>query len=245
VEINMTGTSIADAVARATAAAATAQAAAGGAALPATIPAGGAANAVVPHTPGKRMSLDDVENGSMSVDGYFKVKYEGLKVGDKPGLFETCIVEIVLPEVAVCKSVKYGNPAIYEKTYDEVRTAKGGRWDEAMARAKAADPSYKSDPYISADIPMKVLAPITDIKGVLLCEAGKKLGYSLSTTNLAAFKDFKRAVEAAGISLSATVVVEIGFAPRSNKNGNQWGTMTFKLIGEKDAEEAPPEEAAA
>jgi hypothetical protein len=238
----MTMTSIAAAVAAATAAANAAQAAQAPG-LPATVPVAGAANAVTPYAPGKRMTLDDVENGSMSVDGYFKVKYEGLKVGDKPGLFEECLVEIVLPEVAVCKSVKYGNPAIYEKTYDEVRTAKGGSWPEAQARAKAADPSYKSDPYISADIPMKVLAPIVDSKGVLLCEAGKKLGYSLSTTNLGAFKDFKRAVEAAGISLNGTVVVKVGYAPRSNKNGNQWGTMTFTLVGEK--EEAPPEEVAA
>src|SRR5713101_357334 len=127
-EMNMNGASIADAVARATAAAAAAQASAAPAGgLPGTVPPP-AANGVVPYVPGKRMTLDDVENGAMSVDGYFKVKAEGLKVGDKPGLFETCQVAIVLPEVAVCLAVKYGNPAIYEKSYDGVRTAKGGRW---------------------------------------------------------------------------------------------------------------------
>lgn len=183
------------------------------------------------------MGLDDLDNGGMSVDGYWKVKAEGLKVDDKPGLIETAVVTIKMNEVQVCQAVKYGNPAQYEKTYDGVRTAKGGDWAAACARAKQADPSNRSDPYVSADIPMTVYEDVKDSKSTLVAEKGKRLGYGLSTTNLANFRDFKKEVEAKGL-MNETLIVVIGAQRRTNKAGNEWGVMTFTLVGAVPSAEA-------
>ena len=129
-------------------------------------------------------------------------------------------------------AVKYGNPAIYDKTYDRVLSSKGGSWMDAMEKATRIDPNARE--YRSADIPMVLTDDVTvaDGKGKdlkVLAGAGQTLGYSLSTTNWAAWAKFFREVSLAGLDRSI-VKAEIGFEKKTNSKGNVWGIMNFTLI---------------
>jgi hypothetical protein len=207
--------------------------------LAAAAPAPTTANAVAPvanntNVPattggGRRMSLDDLNNGGLSVDAYLKVKEDGLKIGEKTNLIESINVIIRLEQVLTCQVVKYGDPATYLKTYDQERTVTGGSWQQALQTAA----QFGATPYMSADIPMVLAEDAKDIKGVVVDTTGKKLGYSLSTTNLANFREFMAEAERAGIKdspLLATLTAE----RRTNKKGNVWGVIKFTLVGPVD-----------
>lgn len=233
----MSATAINDAVAKALAAAAANPAPATTALVAANQNQPGSAVAI-PLPAGQRMTMDDVQNGGMSVDGYVKVNHFGLQVDGKAPLVQKFKAKIDLSQVQICMSVKYGagQNVTYAKTYDQVRTVQGGSWAEACAKAKQSEggsPTNKTDPYMSADIPMTVLEDIVDpaTKDVL-SKAGRRLGYGLSTTNMPLFKDFISAVKKSNLNENTAVVeVEIGQLPRT-KNSFNWGLMTFKLVGE-------------
>jgi hypothetical protein len=69
-------------------------------------------------------------------------------------------------------------------------------------------------------------------------EKGKRLGYGLSTTNLANFQQLMRDAEARGFAREDLLLVEVGVENRK-KGGYSWGVMTFKLLDRVD--EGSPE----
>lgn len=194
----------------------------------ATTPATGTAVGGV-AAPAKAYALDDMAQGGLNVDTYLKVKEHGLLVGDNGVLFDEIEVSIDMSQVQVTQAIKYGNPAIYSRTIDGARAIAGGSWDDAVARAQRADP--KAQPYMSADIPMTLLATLSDKKGKEVVEVGTRIGHSLSTTNKANFVDLLGKVKNDGLTASV-VHVKLTAQARSNKAGNTWGVVKFELLGE-------------
>jgi hypothetical protein len=176
---------------------------------------------------GVAMSMDDLMIGSMSVDAWLKVKEFGLLIGTDATLI-TAPIQAAIDMTAIHPnySIKFGDPAQYEKTYDRSVTAKGGSWYDAVRRAQQIEP--KAREYRSADVPMTLLEDVV-VNGKVICEAGKTLGKSLSTTEWPYFEAFYKAVLAAGLKDQA-VKVEI-FFERRVKGNTAWGVVTFKFLG--------------
>ena len=180
---------------------------------------------------GTPVSMDDLLVGSISVDEWLKVSTFGLMIGTNKTLFQDMLVEIDMTEVQPCYCIKFGNPAVYLKTYDRVSCASGGTWDAALKRAQQADPTARE--YRSADIPMVLRQELKDQKGAIVGNVGLRLGHSLSTTNWREWESVYREIQKAGLQRSK-VLVKLGYNVRRNSKGNEWGVITFTLIGPAD-----------
>lgn len=180
----------------------------------------------------RRPSLDNLMNSGMSVETYLKVSEDGLKViiSDKSTLFENVEVVINMNEVIATEAIKWGNPAVYNKTYDGIMAADGStRWSDILELGQR----YGATPYASSDIPMTLNEDIKNSKGEVVLESGTRIGYSLSTTNREAFAKFLRETNEQNLRHS-NVLVKLGYEPKKNKKGNIWGIVTFELLGEND-----------
>lgn len=190
---------------------------------------------------GPKMSMESLMAGGMTVDLWVKVKEFGLLVGQTTELVPSFKAYIDMTDgvgFSPKQSIKAGNPAQYWSTYDGTTSDKGVPWNEAIQKAVALDP--KARPYRSVDVPMVLLEDVKSPSGKELAKAGQKLGYSTATTNWGAWESFYKAVAQAGL-LGKCVEVTVGFEPRSNKNNNTWGIMTWTLIGEMVQDEGGDE----
>lgn len=194
-------------------------------------------SAPAPYQAPRKFTADDLAAGSMNVDAFLKVSEDGLKVGDKPGLIDSIIVNIDMSTVQYCEAIKYGNPAVYAKTYDGVKAVGGGTWSEAIARAQAAQPGCQ--PYNSADLTLILVEAAKSLKGDVIAEPNTKLGHSLSTTNRGNFAELLDKIEAAGLNKhAANVKVKITSEVRTNKKQQKWGVLKFDLLGEVGEDDA-------
>lgn len=188
----------------------------------------GAASA--PVTPGQAFSMDTVGAGTMAVDTWLKVKEFGLFIGDSKALQQKVLVSIDMTDGSgfmVKQGIKGGNPAQYAYTYDGQVANDGKSWELAMARIRGYD--AKAAPYPCVDLPMTVSEAVKD-KDTVLLEVGKILGYTTSTTNWTNWKLFYAEVVKAGL-LGERVEVELTAQSRTNPKGNNWGVVSFKLLG--------------
>lgn len=187
----------------------------------------------VPAVAPQVLSMESMAQGSMSVDAWFKVKEDGLKIGDMAGLLDE--VEAVLNMTAgsgfVLKyAVKNGNPAQYAYTTDLATAFGGGTWAAAMQRIQALNPATPVAPYRCVDLPFKLINPVSK-GGVVLAKAGDTIGYTTSTTNWKNWEDFYKECVKAGL-LGKDVLVKLTAQARSNKAGNTWGVLKLELVGE-------------
>lgn len=180
---------------------------------------------------GQAFSMETLATGSINVDAWMKVSQFGLLIGDnKTSLIDTIKVSMEMTDgkgFVPKLSIKGGNPAQYWSTYDGVSAQGGGSWEQAQLKAKALSPTAYA--YRCVDLPFTVLEPVV-VKGVEVAKAGLKLGHSTSTTNWKNWETFYKDVAAAGL-MNQTVELELGYEPKENKAGNNWGVVTFKLIG--------------
>jgi len=176
------------------------------------------------------LTLDDLEQGAMSVDDWLKVKEFGLLIGSKPDLIETIKVSIDVGggEMTPFQGIRYGEPPVYLKTYDNVNAVSGGSWEAAKNKAQLIDPT--TQPYLGCDIQMTLLEDAVSAKGVVVAEKGLRLGHSTSITNRNAIADFLKACGKANLK-DNKVEVLIGFQAKRNKNNQGWGIITLDLIG--------------
>lgn len=229
-----------DAIQQAMAAAAAASAAAAAAApaqtAVATAPASTGMSMTAPVAKGPALTMDTVMTGQLNVDAWLKPKETGLFIGDNKEVVTSVLATIDMKDgrgFIVKKGIKAGNPAQYFYTTDGVTCVSGGSWEAAVARAKGiAATAYE---YRCVDLPFEVIEAVKgrDIKtGVEkeLYAVGTKLGYTTSTTNWKNWESFYQDVVDAKL-LDETVIVKLGCEERSNKAGNNWGVVTFELVG--------------
>ena len=195
----------------------------------ATVSQGSTAVAMVP-VPGKALSMETLATGSINVDQWVKVKEFGLLIGDNKALIDTMKVSISMIDgrgFVPKLSIKAGNPAQYWSTTDGTTCPGVGTWDQAQQKALSLDPKARS--YRAVDLPMTLLEPAIS-KGVEIAKVGTILGHTTSTTNWKNWEQFYKDVADAGL-MGQTVQVELGFEPKTNKAGNNWGVVSFKLLG--------------
>ena len=174
---------------------------------------------------GAALTLDNMMIGSMSVDGWLKVNQYGLFVGNDNTPFAALELGLDMSEIGYNYAIKFGNPAQYLKTYDQVSCISGGTWAQAMARAQQIDP--KAREYRSGDLPFIVLNDIKKPDGSVIMAAGKRLGHGLSTTGWTAFADLVKKLRADGVDPnSAKILVTLGSTPMKNAKGT-WGVLNF------------------
>ena len=183
------------------------------------------------------LKMDDMGGGGISVDSWVGVKEFGLLLGEKKELCtEPVMVTIDMSAIAPNFAVKFGNPAVYLKTYDHVTEVRGGSWQAALAKATQVDPMARE--YRSVDIPM---VSVTDVflgkSKEPVVKAGEKLGYSTPTTGWAAWEEFYKSCAVRGLS-NGVVPVELTFEKRTNKKGNAWGIIKFRLLEQQAVSQA-------
>lgn len=207
---------------------------------PAVIPSTELATPSGPATAPVALSMESMSQGSMSVDNWFKVKEDGLKIGDMAGLLESvkAVIDMTPGRGFVLKyGVKNGNPAQYAYTVDLANANGGGTWASAMARIQALNPSTPAAPYRCVDLPFRLLEDVL-VKNVTVAKAGDMIGYTTSTTNWKNWETFYKEVDKAGLS-GQEVEVKLTAQPRTNKAGNAWGVLAIELIGAHEAEGSP------
>lgn len=187
---------------------------------------GGAAPAVAQR--GAPLAVDDMLGGSLDVVAWLKVNEYGLFVGADRTPFQEIDVVINMDEVSYCYSVRYGNPATYEKTYDRVTNSKGGSWAETLLKAQRVDSNASE--FRSADIPFYVIDDVKNTKGEVLVEAGKAIGHSLSITGWKAFQKFIREAMSQNLDIHrGSIRVTLGCDVQKNAKGT-WGILKFSNV---------------
>ena len=172
------------------------------------------------------LGLDDMLSGAITVDAWIKVTEHGLTIGTDRTLFDSIPVTLDMKAVAYCYSVRFGNPAQYEKTYDRNVSTKGQAWSQVLTKAQQVD--EKASEFRSADLPFTLREDLKNKKGDVVIAAGSSLGHSLSVTGWKAFQDFVTALQKANIDpRSAEVDLDLGFEVRTNSKGT-WGVLNFE-----------------
>lgn len=172
------------------------------------------------------LGLDDMLAGGITVDAWIKVGEHGLQVGTDRTLFETIPVTLDMNAIAYAYSVRFGNPAQYEKTYDRMVSVKGKSWSQTLADAQRIDD--KASEFRSADLPFTLRETLTGKGGAEVIGAGSTLGHSLSITGWKAFQDFVSQLQKAGIDpRNAVVDLDLGYDVRTNSKGT-WGVLKFE-----------------
>lgn len=186
---------------------------------------GGGTAVGTPAQRGAPIGLDDLLQGSLNVVNWLKVNELGIRIGNDNTLFEELDVVIPMYEIVYKYSIRYGNPAIYESTYDRVTSNKGGSWMEALMRAQRVDPNARE--FRSADIPFYSVNRLTNKKGEVLVEVGQALGHSLAVTGWQSFASFIQKLKSDGLDCNRGLIqIKLGFSERKNQKGT-WGVLEF------------------
>jgi hypothetical protein len=157
---------------------------------------------------------------------YLKVNEFGMRVGKNKDFIDDIPVEIALVEdegFMVKYTLRFGNPAQYLSSYDGMVCDKGGSWNDALVKARMADPNV--EPYNAVDIVVRTTAPLKLKEETL--PAGTVIGLNTSKSNFSEWSDFYAECAKAGL-IGQTVKVKLG-CREINHGGNTWGVVTFTL----------------
>lgn len=175
-----------------------------------------------------RPSLTSLADSSgIQVDEYLTVKDTGFRLGDaKSKLFNEAKVRIDMTEVLPIVSVRAnraGNTT-FIKSYDGVMTSQGQSFEQATAQLRASHDKVDG-PYQTVEIPAELIEAAGGVA------AGSRIGITPAITGVKFFTKFYNELRKQGLE-DATVDVKITHTPQSNRNGNEWGVVSFELIGE-------------
>lgn len=172
------------------------------------------------------LGLDDMLSGGITVDAWIKVGEFGITIGTDRSLFESIPVTLDMAAVAYCYSVRFGNPAQYDKTYDRMVSVKGKSWAQTIADAQRIDD--KASEFRSADLPFVLRGDLKNKKGDVVITGGSTLGHSLSITGWKTFQEFVTSLQKQGLDPRTAVVdLDLGFEVRTNSKGT-WGVLKFE-----------------
>lgn len=161
------------------------------------------------------------------VDCWLGATFDGMKITDSKGLFDSLLVTIDMTEEQgffVKQSIKWGDPVTYASSYDGVTSDKGGAWGDQIARVNAIDPKAKVFP--SADIILVLAEPLVLKEKTL--PVGTKVGLTLAMSNWRNWAEFYREVSKAEM-LNQEVTVKVDHDPIEGKNTYKWGVMRFSI----------------
>jgi hypothetical protein len=174
------------------------------------------------------LTVDDMLVGGLAIDAWLKVSKFGITIGEDSTIFDSVPVELNFSEVQYCFGVRYGNPAIYAKSFDHLTDTRGRLWRDVLRLARHVDPEVNEFP--TADVPFVSCGTLSDRKGQALIEPGDVLGHSISITGWKFFQRFLRTAQRSGIDIRAGAVrLDLGFEAQSNDKGD-WGVLTYSHV---------------
>jgi hypothetical protein len=173
-------------------------------------------------------SLDAFLDAGVNIkpDVWIGVKATGFSIKDHTIPIETLgPVGLSLPgdmQAFYGLRLRIGGQAVYYKTADRRTCLKTGRpWGTLIAEAAQQDERE----YKGFDIRFVALQDIVDMKGKVVIEAGKTLGYTTSVTNYDDWATFAKKVRTQGL-FGEDLILETRCDVRKNdKNKDGWGAM--------------------
>jgi hypothetical protein len=193
--------------------------------VPATATAETGAVANYNTAPAAPLTLDDMTAGSMDVNHWMKVSKFGFNLGDNPTIFSKIAVTVDMSTIQYNYSVRYGNPAKYDKSYDRAKDVRGRPWVETLRMAQQQDP--KAAEFRSADIPFVLREDLKAADGKVIAAAGEVMGHSVSMTGWKFYKKFTDALKKEGMNPNTdTIDVNLVHLYQKNDKG-EWGVVTY------------------
>jgi hypothetical protein len=179
-----------------------------------------------PNPVGRPSLQSMADSAGIQVDQFLTIKDTGFRLGDSKTLFNEATVRINMNEVVPIVSLRAnrGGSTTFIKSYDGVTTSQGQSF--ALAESNLRNTHDKVDgPYQTAEIPATLLADVAGGK------KGETIGVTPPITGVKFFTKFYKELQEKNLE-NATVDVKLIHTPQTNKNGNEWGVVTFELIGE-------------
>jgi hypothetical protein len=163
--------------------------------------------------------------GALDVKAWLKVSKFGINFGNDLKMFTEIPVTIQMDTIQYCYSVRYGNPAKYDKSYDRVTDTRGRPWFQALMEAKQMDP--KAAEFRSADVPFITRQDIVGADGKTIAEAGECVGHSISMTGWKNFQKFIMDAKRAGLDIyRGEINATLKHVYQKNDKG-EWGILSF------------------
>lgn len=175
-----------------------------------------------------RPSLESLaDSAGIQVDEYLTVKDTGFRLGDnKNALFTKAKVRIDINEVVPIFSVRANRAGqtTFIKSYDGAMTAQGQNFALATEQLRAQNDKVDG-PYQTVEIPAELLEKVSGFA------PGTRIGITPAITGVKFWTKFYNELRRAGLQ-TAVVDVEIVHTPQTNTKGNEWGVVSFNLIGQ-------------
>ena len=182
-----------------------------------------------PLTP-QMATLDTLTQAGMNVDEWFKVNGYGIMIGSNTKLFPSVKVKLRLQDIKAFYGVRYGDPAVYKKSFDRVNCVQGGSWPDAISLAQRADPKCNGE-YTGGDVIFTIAEDVKDDKGAIVIEAGKRVGWSTAPTAAKLLAGFIREIkDARKVEEDVYVLVDLTHVQRVKPNIQPWGVLDFKIL---------------
>lgn len=180
-----------------------------------------------PLTPVRRLTMHDLEVGSLDVTSWLQVDKYGLHIDKSQEALETLLVEIDVTEIVPVYMVRFGkNPPIYRRSYDGVTTYGLPKlWELTVHEAQSIDADCRGQ-YRAVEIPMTLIKMVELKRDRKTIDAGTRVGYTTSITGYRSFQKFWRVCEKK--RLTEAVTVQLGYEVRKS-NGNEWAVVTYEL----------------
>lgn len=182
--------------------------------------------------------MDMFMSMGLSADHWVKFSEYGISLASAPGvLLQELEVEIELTNKKgyfLCQALKYGNPAVYNHTFDNVTDKNGQPWPLAIATAMAVDP--KARPYRCVQLPMKLAKDVLSPTGQVLAHKGEVVGYSTATTAWDNWASYYRQAQLLGL-VGTSVRTKVTNLVKQPKAAGQkpWGIPVFTIVTDDQA----------
>lgn len=200
--------------------------------VPATITTGSPAAYTAP----KSFDIDEVsQSGLGGVDGYIKLSYGQINVGDKTINNPSFKARIKLSDVIKKLSIRTNNPVKYYSTYDGYNSTEGTPWIQVLQEVQRIDP--KARPYTSYEIPMILeenLVKIDFVNGQpvteTILEKGNVVGYTTAVTARKPFEDVLNEIIRKGMRPSECEVVVKVIREDKVKSTQKWAILSYEVL---------------
>ena len=183
----------------------------------------------LPAVPIRKLTMFDLEVGSLDVESWLQVDRYGLHLDRSQEALEALMVEIDLTEIVPLYMVRFcKNPPNYCKSYDGVMTFGSPKlWELTLREAQHLDPDCRGQ-YSAVEIPMTLIDGVELKRDRKTIEGGTRIGYTTSITGYRPFQKFWNECEKKGLT-EAVIKIRLGYETRKS-NGNEWGVVTYEIV---------------
>lgn len=183
------------------------------------------------YTPGKMPSLrESVESSGLTVDTYFSVTPDGMRIGKTMDLFKSIVVNIDFSEIVPSQNVRgeaAGNKVLYARTTDGRVSTTGKPWAAELAYVRQHSAPEKYIEYSSYEIPFTLIDDVLDDKKNVLFKAGTTVGFTPAERNAKVFQAFFKKTPT---DLEQRGPVPVKLTHDKRVGAQKYGVALFELV---------------